>query len=169
MFKLSAGILGGVMVLAATPSAAAILGPHAAECRTAAGRPAMLVKAEGLKSREGVLRVQTYGGDPARYFDKGTYLERVDVDLPESGAVEVCMPVPRAGTYAVSVTHRLGGDLKNGGGMSGNPNFSLMDVVFKRRPSPSQVQVQVRGIVPVAVTMNYVNGTRVGPIARAGR
>jgi len=164
MLKLSSSLIAGAVALAAplAPAGAAVLGPHAAACTP--GKPAMLVRVEGLKTRAGMVRVQIYGGDPARYFEKGAYLERVEVKVPASGPVEVCMPVAHAGTFAVSVRHELGdGKLADGGGMSGNPDFSLMDVVFKRRPSPIQVQVQVRGLTPVPVTMNYVSGTRVGP------
>lgn len=165
MSKLSAGIAAGLIAIgAAAPGAAAILGPHATDCRPGAGKPAMLVKAEGLKSRVGTLRVQTYD-DPDHYFDKGAYAERVDVEIPASGPVEVCMPVARSGVYAVAVTHRLGSQFQNGGGMSGNPNISMMDVLFKRRPEPGQVQVHVRGLTIVPVTMNYVRGASVGPIA----
>ena len=53
--------------------------------------------------------------------------------------------------------------------MSGNPSVSLMDIVFKRRPSPSQVEVRVAGITRVPVVMNYVQGGAVKPIATAER
>src|SRR4051794_708402 len=80
-------------VVAPAVATAAIVGPHAAECAAGAGKPAMLVRVLGLKSRTGKIRIQSYGGDPTRYFDKGTYLERVEVATPVNGPVEVCMPV----------------------------------------------------------------------------
>jgi uncharacterized protein (DUF2141 family) len=161
------------LIAAATPLApagAAVLGPHADACD--GSKPAMLVRVQGLKSRTGILRVQSYGGNPAKYFDKGTYLERVDVHTPAAGPVEICMPVPRPGNYAVSVRHDANGngsaDVGNdGGGFSGNPNLSLFDVIFKRKPSPVQVQVHVTGLTPVPVVLNYVHGTSLGPIRGA--
>jgi len=122
-----------------------------------------------LKSRTGTLRVQSYGGDPARYFDKGAYLERVEVRTPPAGAVEVCLPVPRPGVYAVSVRHDANGNGSvdvgsDGGGFSGNPSYSLFDAMFKRKPSPVQVQVRVAGLARVPVILNYVHGTSLGPI-----
>ena len=162
---------GALLALAAVSAPAAVLGPHASAC--AGGGPAMLVHIDGLKARTGTLRIQSYGGDPARFFEKGTYLERVEVRPTASGPVDVCMPVPRPGTYAVSVRHDVTGDrkagLSDGGGMSGNPEVSLMDVVFKRRPSPQQVEVAVRGVKRVPITLNYVRGTSVGPIASLER
>ena len=174
MSKLIASLIfgAGATLAPCAPAAAIILGPHAAACAGAAEHPAMLVKVVGLKSRSGTIRVQSYGGDPARYFDKGAYIERVDVPTPASGTVEVCMPVPKSGIYAVSVRHDVSGngssDLSDGGGMSGNPNLSLMDVMFKRKPAPVQVQVQVEsGVTPVPVVMNYVRNGGFGPVSGA--
>lgn len=169
MSKVYASLIVLASALAA-PAGGAVLGPHAAAC-TDASRPAMLVRVIGLKSRSGMIRVQSYGGDPAHFFDKGSYLERVEVPTPASGAVEICMPVPRAGTYAISVRHDIDGQgnggASNGGGMSGNPNISLMDVLFKRKPSPAQVAVPVTGRTIVSVVMNYMQGGSVRPIATA--
>ena len=151
------------------PACAVVLGPHADDC--GGGKPAMLVRVQGLKSRTGIIRVQSYGGDPANYFEKHAYLERVEVRTPPpgTGPVEVCMPVPHPGIYAVSVRHDANGngdvDIgSDGGGFSGNPNLSLFDAMFKRKPSPAQVQVKVNGLTNVLITLNYVHGTSVGPI-----
>lgn len=174
MSKLTSGLI--LATLAATVSVgadAAILGPEAAACAAGAERPAILVKVEGLKTRTGNVRVQSYGGDPAHYFDKGSYLRRIDVAVPASGSVEICLPVPAPGNYAVSVRHDVDGSGKttraDGGGMSGNPELSLWDVIFKRKPEPKAVQVTVRGVVKVPVVMNYVQGSKFGPIALASR
>lgn len=158
------------LIAAATPltaAGAAVLGPHADACDGT--HPAMLVRVQGLKSRTGILRVQSYGGDPSRYFDKGTYIERVELRTPPNGSVEVCMPVPRPGLYAISVRHDANGngsvDIGNdGGGFSGNPSYSLFDAMFKRKPSPVQVQVHVTGLTAVPVVLNYVHGASLGPI-----
>jgi len=153
------------------PASAAVLGPHAEDCSGA--KPAMLVRVQGLKSRTGIIRIQSYGGDPASYFEKHAYLERIEVPTPPAGPIEVCMPVPRPGVYAVSVRHNADGksgtDIgKDGGGFSGNPNVSLFDAMFKRKPSPVQVQVHVAGLTKVPVILNYVHGASVGPVAGGG-
>ncbi|MDO6415114.1 DUF2141 domain-containing protein [Sphingomonas sp. BIUV-7] len=166
--------LGAGSTVAPAAAAAAIVGPHAAECVGNGGKPAMLVRVLGLKARTGMVRVQSYGGDPAHYFDKGSYIERVDVATPATGPVEVCMPVPRSGSYAISIRHDLNGsgksDMSDGGGFSGNPSVSLMDIIFKRRPSPVQVEVKVAsGVTRVPIVLNYVQGGSVKPIASAER
>ena len=172
MFKLVAG-MAGLMLAAAMPAGAraAMLGPDPAACQ--GDSPAMLVRIEGLKQRIGMLRIQSYGGDPSHYFDKGTYLRRIQFPVPASGPVEVCVPVPGNGTYAVSVRHDVDSSgktgLSDGGGMSGNPRMSLFDVMFKRKPSPGKVQVAVNGVTRVPVVMNYVQGGAFRPIAMAVR
>ncbi len=153
-------------------AAASVRGPHAAVCR-AAGQPAMLVRVTGLKAATGVLRIQSYGGTPDKFFEKGSYLDRIDVGAEGAEPIEVCVPVPREGVYAVSVRHDVNGsgksDLRDGGGMSGNPELSLMDVMLKRRPDPARVSVRVgRGAVAVPVVMRYVDGGSFRPVRRSG-
>ena len=169
MSKLKLPLLASLIAVAAplAPAGAVVLGPHAEDCN--GSKPAMLVRVQGLKSRTGIIRVQSYGGDPANYFERHTYIERVEVRTPQAGPVEVCMPVPHAGLYAVSVRHDANGngdvDIgSDGGGFSGNPNLSLFDAMFKRKPSPAQVQIKVNGLTNVPITLNYVHGASVGPI-----
>jgi uncharacterized protein (DUF2141 family) len=171
MLKKAVAIIGaGLLASAAAPANAAILGEFAKSCEDSRG-PAMLVHVTGLKSRTGTLRVQSYGGAPDTYFDKGAWLRRVDVPVPPAGPIDVCVPVPAAGTYAVSVRHDVNGsgktDMKDGGGMSGNPKLSLFDIMFKRKPDPREVQVTVRGVTKVPVVLNYVQGGSFRPIALA--
>lgn len=173
MLKKAVAMIGASLLAAsAMPAHAAVLGEFAAACEQASG-PAMLVHVTGLKSRTGTLRVQSYGGAPDTYFDKGAWLRRVDVAVPASGAIDVCVPVPASGAYAVSVRHDLNGsgktDMKDGGGMSGNPKLSLFDVMFKRKPDPRDVQVSVHGVTRVPVVLNYVQGGSFRPIAMAAK
>ena len=172
MSKLVAGI-AGLMLAAAMPAGAGttVLGSDAAAC--GGEGPAMLVHVEGLKKRSGTIRVQSYGGNPNRYFDKGAYLRRIDVPVPATGPINICVSVPADGNYAVSVRHDLDGSgktgMNDGGGMSGNPRLSLLDVLFKRKPNPRQVQVSVHGVTQVPVVLNYVQGGSFGPVAMAAR
>jgi uncharacterized protein (DUF2141 family) len=173
MFKLfgramvAAVALGGTLSLARAEAMNA-----AAPICAAGGSPAILVHVTGVRSDVGVIRVQAYGGDPARYFDKGTYIERID--MPTAKARDICVPVPKPGTYAIFVRHDVNGngksDMKDGGGMSGNPHMSLWDIITKSKPAPRDVQVQVgTGVTPVHVVMNYVQGGSFKPLASARR
>jgi uncharacterized protein (DUF2141 family) len=180
MSKLS-GLVGVVAgALASVPVPAAPLASHAGPCGAVAERgaergSAMLVQVTGFKARRGTLRVQAYGGDPDSFFEKGRYIDRIDVPVPASGAARVCIPLPRPGTYAVSVRHDMDGDRKtgraDGGGMSGNPAVSIADLLFKRKPSADRVSVTIgNGITTVPVTLNYMQGMAFRPIPKpAGR
>lgn len=132
--------------------------------------PAMLVHVVGFKAHTGTVRVQLYGGDPARWFDKGSYLRRVELPAPRAGALDLCLGVPAPGDYAVSVRHDLNGsgkaDRADGGGMSGNPHLSLFDLMLKRKPAPDEVAVAVsRGVRTVPITLNYLSGGSFRPVA----
>lgn len=168
MFKLFGTAMGAAAALGGALSLARAEAMNAAAPICSAGdSPAILVHVVGIRSESGTIRVQAYGGDPARYFDKGTYIERID--MPTAKAHEVCVPVPRPGTYAISVRHDVNGngksDLRDGGGMSGNPHLSVWDLITKSKPDPEEVKVQVgSGVTPVRVVMNYVQGGAFKPL-----
>lgn len=167
------GMVGMLLLQVAVPASAAVLGPHAAKCSDGGGS-SVLVEIVGLKSRTGTVRVQAYGGNPAHYFDKGAWLERIDVPVPATGDVAVCVPLPKPGTYAVSVRHDANGNRKSdksdGGGMSGNPDVSLTDILFKRKPAPKEVSFSVgQGTKSISVVMNYIQGGSFRPVRMASR
>src|ERR1700754_5242496 len=113
-------------IVALPVMARAAPGVATAPATCSSGDPAMLVHVTGFKVRSGTVRVQSYGGDPEHYFDKGTYLKRIEVKVPAAGPLDVCVPVPAPGRYAISVRHDVDGAGKtskaDGGGMSGNPH-----------------------------------------------
>lgn len=136
------------------------LGPSAAVCE--ANGSAVLVKVVGLKARTGKLRVNLYANNSATYLEKGKYLRRIEVAVPKSGEVAVCVPVARPGTYAVAVRHdRNGngkGDMADGGGFSGNPKVSLMDLALKRKPPLSRTAFAVgSGTAAITVSLKYAS------------
>jgi uncharacterized protein (DUF2141 family) len=143
-----------------TPFAAAAtpLGPQAGVCEN--NGPAVLVNIEGFKARTGSVRVQLYVANAATFLEKGKWISRVDVPVSASGPIAVCVPVPKAGNYAVSVRHDLNGngkgDMHDGGGFSGNPKVSVWDYVFGRKPNIDKVQFAVSGNTrQVEVTLRY--------------
>jgi uncharacterized protein (DUF2141 family) len=163
---LSAALFAGVLALPAAPAAAA-LGPDAAACSAGANRPAMLVSVNGFKNRVGKLRIQLYGGDPKTFLERGAKLKRIDLPVTRSGAMNVCVAVPRSGTYAIAVRHDADNNGKtnwnDGGGFSNNPHLSL----FKLKPSARAVSVAVGGGVKVVpVVLNYRSGLTIAPIGQ---
>jgi len=146
---------------------AAAIGPHAALCD--AGRSAVLVQVDGLKSRAGMVRVQLYASNRNTFLEKGEWIERVDAPVTRSGAMDVCVPVPKPGNYAVYVRHDVNGNGKSdrgdGGGFSGNPDVSLGDLITKKKPSMSKAQFSVGNDTrPIRVVLNYVKGLSFQPL-----
>jgi uncharacterized protein (DUF2141 family) len=159
MTKLRIGLVGLAAVTLALPAIGwtTILGPSPETCAGNKG-PSILVKASGFKSRTGKVRVRAFGGSPDTYFDKTKALKRIEYPMPAAGPVDVCVPLPGPGVYAVDVRHDINNngdtDRADGAGASGNPKITLFDIIFGRKPPVQQVQVSVgqgTSIVPVVV------------------
>lgn len=152
-----------------TTSAAATLGPHAARCDS--GQASVIVNVTGFRERTGNVRVQLYAANPRTFLERRQWLQRVDLPVTRSGDMPICVPVSTVGRYAISVRHDANGngdnDRSDGGGFSGNPDVSLLDLALRRKPSLARVGFDV-GTAPVRinVVLNYVQGTRFEPIAR---
>lgn len=152
----------GLIAIAAlsAPPLAAQNGP----CTVSSG-PAIHVVINGLKHRKGTVRIRLFGGDPKTYFDKRYALQRVEFATPDSGSVEYCIMVPRPGTYAVDIRHDTNGngksDTADGAGVSGNPNVSMLDVIFKKKPPATKVQINVgNGSTSTTIVVKYFSGSK---------
>lgn len=161
------GVLSVSLALAfvAAPGAAQAMGPDAAACRAGSGQSAVLVNVNGFKARTGSVRVNVYGGDPARFLERGQYIRQINVPVTRAGAMPICVALPSAGRYAVAVRHDVDGNGRSGwsdgGGFSRNPSLSLTNL----RPRYENVAISVgRGAVPVNVTLLYRFGLSVRPV-----
>ena len=158
------GAAATAALLSVAPVQAAV-GPHAQLC--AAGRPAVLARVSGFKVARGTLSVKLYPGN-SRFLEKGGYIRKVEVPVTRAGAIDVCVPVPSSGRYALSVRHEISGEKSrsDGGGFSGNPKLSLLDVVLERKRDRSAVSFQVNGSTRVVpVTLLYLQGASLRPAA----
>ena len=168
MLKLFVSTGAAALALAASAAPAqAALGPDAPSCRAGGSNPAVLVNVTGFKHRNGKLRVQLYGSNPADFLAKGKKVRRIDLPVTGSGPMRVCVAVPRTGNYAVAVRHDADGNGKSGwndgGGFSRNPKISLMDL----KPSYQEVAIPVgKGVKPVDVVLNYRSGLSIGPVKK---
>ena len=164
MKKVSVALLAFAAAAAwSGPGTAAMLG-DATACTQ--GDSAVLVRVDGFKERQGTLRVQIYGSNPADFLAKGKKLRRIDLPVAKAGRMDVCVALPGPGNYAVAVRHDLDGNGKSGwndgGGFSRNPRISLVSL----KPNYRDVVIQVgHGVRPVDVTLNYRRGLSIGPVA----
>lgn len=129
----------------------------AGKCRTGAG-PSVRVEVSGIKSATGTVRVQVYRGTKEDWLVTGRWLNRIEVPA-RAGAMSFCMPVPRAGTYAIAVRHDANGNgetdiTKDGGAMSNNPSINVFNL---GKPSVSKTAFQAgEGVTTLHLRMRYM-------------
>jgi len=163
MSKSSVPFLAGGATVAAASLAFAFPSTAQAATACASGKPSVLVHVAGFKRPAGKVKVSLYGSDSDRWLTKGGRVSKVK--LPVTGnAMNICMPVPGPGRYAVAVHHDLNvngsRDRQDGGGYSRNPKVSL----FNPKPDFSKAAFTVgNGPARVGVTLLYVKGLKVGP------
>ena len=125
------------------------------------GKPSVLVHIAGFKQPRGKVKLSLYSAD--HWLNKQGRISKIKV--PVTGrAMDICMPVPAPGRYAVAVHHdfNVNGerDRQDGGGYSGNPKVSLLNP----KPSFAKAAFTVgNGPARVGVTLLYIKGLSVGP------
>jgi len=163
MSKSSFPFVAGSAGLLAATALATIPTPALASTSCNAGKPSVLVHVAGFKQARGKVKVSLYGSDSSRWLAKGGKVSKVKV--PVTGkSMDICMPVPAPGRYAVAVHHDVNTngnrDRQDGGGYSRNPKVSLMNP----KPSFSKAAFNVgNGQARVGVTLLYIKGLGVGP------
>ena len=161
---LAMGVAAAAAFVPAVPAPAAV-GPYARLC--AAGKPAVVARVSGFKVPRGTLSVKLYPSN-SRFLEKGAFVRKVEVPVTRAGTIDVCVPVPSSGSYALSVRHEVTGEKSraDGGGFSGNPKLSMFDVILKRKPNLNSVTFQVNGSTRVVpVTLMYLQGASLRPVA----
>ncbi len=163
----SQALLAAMLLLAARPAGAetAILGSDAAACRPGAPGPAALVTVHGFKDREGRLRLQDYRGDPGEYLASGRYLRRQELPMTSDGDMRICLVLPAPGRYAIVALHDRDMDGKlsifaDGVGFSNDPRLGL-----GKPPAARTLHDFGPGVTPIRITMNYLRGLSVRPLA----
>jgi uncharacterized protein (DUF2141 family) len=150
------------------------LGKAEGRCRAGESGPAFLVEVQGLKDRKGNLKLEVYPANDADFLaddnvlvNAGKTFRRVEVPVPASGPIELCIRVPAAGTYAVTVLHdrdtnRKFGWRVDGVGFAGNPKLGL------DKPPAAAASARA-GSTPtrIAVVLNYAHGLGMRPLAKA--
>ena len=156
-------LIASAAFVAATGAAAFAAPARAAAAACAPGKPSVVVHVAGFKQAAGKVKVSLYGADRNRWLAKGGKIGRIKVPVT-SRAMDICVPVPAPGRYAVAVHHDLNvngeRDRHDGGGYSRNPKVSLLN------PKPAFAKAAFTvGNDParVGVTLLYVRGLSVGP------
>jgi len=164
-------LVSSPLLVAAATQSTPDLGMAEGRCRSNEPGPAFLVNVEGLKDRTGKLKLEVY---PARDSDfladdnilisAGKVFRRVEQSIPASGPVQLCIRVPAAGSYAVSLLHDRDGNRKfgwrvDGIGFAGNPKLGW------GKPAASAASAVARsGPTQIEIVMNYRRGLGMRPI-----
>jgi uncharacterized protein (DUF2141 family) len=152
------------LALPAPAPALALPAPAGASAGCAPGKPSVLVHVAGFKQPHGRVKVSLYGADSDRWLSKAGRITRVKVPVT-ARAMDICLPVPAPGRYAVAVHHdyNLNGerDRQDGGGYSRDPKVSLLNP----KPPFAKAAFSVgNGPTKVGVTLLYIKGLSVGPV-----
>lgn len=128
--------------------------------------PAAAVTIRGLRAPTGLLTVYLYGDRASDFLEHGRSLQRIEIPVESAGPMQVCLPAPQPGRYAVTVRHDVDGngrrqDMDDGAGFSRNPRLSLT----RLRPSLESVLIDIgAGVTPVDIVLNYRFGLSVRPV-----
>jgi uncharacterized protein (DUF2141 family) len=160
MSKSAAFLVIGSAAIAA--GATALAAPAAASAGCSPGKPSVTVHVAGFKQPQGRVKVTLYGAESGRWLAKGGRISKVKV--PVTGkSMDICVPVPAPGRYAVAVHHDLNvngqRDRQDGGGYSRDPKVSLLN---PKPPFAKAAFTVGNGPTRVGVTLLYMRGLGVG-------
>jgi uncharacterized protein (DUF2141 family) len=122
--------------------------------------PAIRLDVTGLKSGEGNLFVRTYYARSSDWLKSRRYIHRIET-RPRKGSTSVCVPLPAAGAYAITVQHDANGNREtdlsvDGAGVSNNPKFGSFLGIVPRPPAVDKARfVAGEGITRMSIAVQY--------------
>lgn len=127
-----------------------------AACRGAG--PAVRITLNEVKNSSGTIRVQLYRGTEADWLESGRWIYRMETPA-RAGTMNLCMPVPNAGTYGIAIRHDVNGNgstdiMSDGGAMSGNPSLNIFNL---GKPSYKKTKFDIGNeVLPMTLRMRYM-------------
>ena len=173
MTRLHASLVLAPLLAAAIIPSTPDLGKKEGQCRPGEKGPAFLVDVEGPKDRKGQLKLEVYPANDDDFLADdniliaaGKTFRRVEVPVPDKGTPELCIRLPAAGTYAVSLLHDRDSNRKfgwrvDGIGFAGNPKLGWS------KPKSADATARA-GATPtrIAIVLNYWRGLGMRPIRK---
>ena len=164
----NAGML--ILLAAAQIQSSPDLGKVGATCRNGEAGPAFLVQAEGLRDRTGLLKLELYPAtdkdflaDDNILIAAGKPFRRIEMRIPPTGPVVLCIRAPARGRYALSLLHDRDGNHRfnistDGVGFAGNPKLG-----WSKPRAMTASAVAGAGVTRLAITLNYRHGLWLRP------
>lgn len=154
-----------LLIAAAAAPSSPDLGKAEGQCRPGEHGSAFLVEVKGLKDRRGRLKLELYPSNDEDFLaddnvllSAGKTFRRVEVAVPSTGPVSLCIRAPAPGAYALSLLHDRNGDRKfaistDGIGFAGNPKLGFS------KPKAATASATVgAGPVRISIALNYRKG-----------
>jgi uncharacterized protein (DUF2141 family) len=161
---LAAGALAGLLAAPCAATAAPVLGikigNDMGQCAPGKG-PAIRLEITGLKSGEGNLFIRTYHARSSDWLKSRRYIHRIET-RPVRGTTTVCVPLPAAGDYAITVQHDANGNRESdvsvdGAGMSNNPKIKRILGLVPRPPALDKTRFTAgAGITRMTIAVQYM-------------
>ena len=173
-------LVAALLVLAPVAVAAQVasnpnLGKAEGLCRPGETGPAVIITAGGLKDRRGMLRAELYPDNDDDFLEddnilinEGKTFRRVEIQVPASGVVQLCIRTPGPGSYTLSLLHDRDSNRKfglstDGVGFPNNPRLGL------GKPKASVTRFRTGpGLTDISIRLNYRKGLlSFGPLEKS--
>jgi uncharacterized protein (DUF2141 family) len=141
------------------------LGKAEGQCRPNEAGPAVMIRVDGLKDRQGNLKAELYPSNDEDFLADdnilvmaGKTFRRVEVPVPQAGDVTLCIRIPGPGSYSLILLHDRDANHKfglssDGVAFPGNPRLGMS------RPKAAAARIEAgNGLTRIAVRMNYRRG-----------
>jgi hypothetical protein len=145
---MTVGALAGLLVAPAS-AAPVVLGSKISndmnQCAPGKG-PAIRLDITGLKSSAGNLFIRTYYARSGDWLKSRRYIHRIET-RPRQGTTTVCVPLPAAGDYAITV---------DGAGVSNNVKFGNFLGLIPRPPGVEKARFTAGpGVSRMTIMVQY--------------
>jgi uncharacterized protein (DUF2141 family) len=156
-----AAMLLAAQAIASSPD----LGKAEGQCRAHEQGPAFIVSVAGLKDRRGLLKLELYPANDDDFLaddnvllEAGKAFRRVEVPVPATGPVELCIRAPAPGPFALSLLHDRNSDRKfslsiDGIGFASNPRIG----VTKPKAATATIDATAHP-TRISIMLNYRRG-----------